>query len=119
MFPETFEDADHSLLNIYEKVTKALKEVVETYGEPENPRLRVLKDLIHENYKQDKNSKGILFSTTRESTIALESWIQECDDLKCVLNPKRLVGTADGTVYTVRACLSCFILFTPKNHKVF
>ena len=87
---------DHSLFKIYQKVIKALNEFVKSNGEPENPKLIKLKNLILQYYNADENSKGILFSTTRESTVALESWIQECEELKCILTPKRLVGTADG-----------------------
>ena len=95
-FPETFTMVDHSLFKIYQKVIKALNEFVKSNGEPENPKLIKLKNLILQYYNADENSKGILFSTTRESTVALESWIQECEELKCILTPKRLVGTADG-----------------------
>ena len=41
-------------------------------------------------------AKGILFTRTRESTIALFDWINETEELSKVLRPELLVGSGDG-----------------------
>ena len=41
-------------------------------------------------------AKGILFTRTRESTIALLDWINETEELDNVLRPELLVGSGDG-----------------------
>ena len=46
--------------------------------------------------KEWKGPKGILFTRTRESTLALEDWIKETEELKAVLRPEALVGSGDG-----------------------
>ncbi|XP_067017165.1 ATP-dependent RNA helicase DHX58-like isoform X3 [Acropora muricata] len=43
-------------------------------------------------------AKGILFTRTRESTIALFDWINETEELSKVLRPELLVGSGDGNI---------------------
>lgn len=88
-----FDNIDRTLKKIYEKSSEALDDEVNKNGEPKNPKLEKIKEiLLKEN---DGESKGILFSKTRETTIALENWINESKELKW-LKPLRLVGTNDG-----------------------
>lgn len=48
--------------------------------------------------KEWKGPKGIVFTRTRESTVALDDWIKEDEELKAVLRPKALVGSGDGNI---------------------
>jgi len=46
--------------------------------------------------KEWKGPKGILFTRTRESTVALLNWIKETKELDAVVRPEILVGSGDG-----------------------
>ena len=58
----------------------------------DNPKLQRLRENILEYYERDRDSRGIIFCRTRAMTVALERWMKETDNLRC-LNPKRLVAT--------------------------
>ena len=95
--PELFTSVDQKLKLIYQKALARIVEAVEKLGEePENPSLLQLKKLILEYHKSENKAKGILFSTTRESTSNLRSWIKECAELSRILIPEQLVGTGSS-----------------------
>ncbi|EDO44279.1 predicted protein, partial [Nematostella vectensis] len=88
-----FTENDKLLHNLYHKNHVAI------HGETPNPKLEELKKLLlgfHEN--DSKESKGILFTVTRGSTVGLVEWIKESEDLKHKFRPKALVGGGDGVV---------------------
>ncbi|EDO47177.1 predicted protein, partial [Nematostella vectensis] len=95
---DRFTVVDRKLKKIYEK---AITEAIQLHGEPRNPKLVKLQELLLDYHKGETESgldhaKGILFSKTRESTIALEKWIKETPELSQELMPLRLVGNSDG-----------------------
>jgi len=71
-------------------------------AQPENPKLDRLKKLILQFHEEDKEkekcseTKGILFTRTRDSTKGIMGWIEETPELKSILRPKVLVGAGDG-----------------------
>ena len=72
----------------------------EKYGEPKNPKLEKISQLLLEKHRcaaeKDEHPKGILFTTTRDSTEALKAWLNESDDLKGIIKADKLVGTGNG-----------------------
>ena len=49
-----------------------------------------------QHHPEWEGPKGILFTSTRESTEALLEWIKETEELNAVLRPETLVGSGDG-----------------------
>jgi len=58
----------------------------------ENPKLNYLKKIIIKYFRENPDSRGIVFVKTREMTVALMNWMQETDGLK-ELNPHNVVGS--------------------------
>ncbi|XP_020906364.1 probable ATP-dependent RNA helicase DDX58, partial [Exaiptasia diaphana] len=82
-----FLSSDKKLQELFEKAINGIKSRIEK-TEPKNPKLEKLKELILKFYEEDKvkdrkgETKGILFTKTRDSTKGLMGWIQETDELK-------------------------------------
>lgn len=55
---EKFTDADKNLLKLFKKAMEALETYIKKDGEPQNPRLMKLKQLLLENYENDKPQQG-------------------------------------------------------------
>ncbi|XP_048587740.1 antiviral innate immune response receptor RIG-I isoform X1 [Nematostella vectensis] len=94
-----FTENDKLLHNLYHKAKELVENHVAIHGETPNPKLEELKKLLlgfHEN--DSRESKGILFTVTRGSTVGLVEWIKESEDLKHKFRPKALVGGGDGVV---------------------
>ena len=57
----------------------------------QNPKLDTLRNLIAKTYKENMDSRGIIFVKTRDLVIAIQNWMKETDGLKA-LNPVKFVG---------------------------
>uniref|UniRef100_A0A673W7N4 RNA helicase n=1 Tax=Salmo trutta TaxID=8032 RepID=A0A673W7N4_SALTR len=60
-------------------------------GQKENPKLDMLQYILEEQYRQNDETKSVLFVRTRALADALKSWIEESDSLK-FLKPGVLIG---------------------------
>ncbi|XP_045067830.1 probable ATP-dependent RNA helicase DDX58 [Coregonus clupeaformis] len=60
-------------------------------GQQENPKLDELQYILEEQYRQNDETKSVLFVRTRALADALKSWIEESDTLK-FLKPGVLIG---------------------------
>ena len=58
----------------------------------DNPKLNYLRDAVMEYYKENPDSRGIVFVKTREMTAALVNWMKDTAGLR-ELNPQNLVGS--------------------------
>lgn len=58
----------------------------------ENPKLKYLKNEILNYFRDNEDSRGIVFVKTREMTVALLNWMKETAELN-KLNPHNLVGS--------------------------
>lgn len=92
---DKFTDVDRKLKQLYLNACDALDVWLSEHGEPLNPKLVKIQEILLELNTNNKDAKGILFSKTRETTVALENWIKENDVLKMMLKPLRLVGSND------------------------
>ncbi|XP_031569525.1 interferon-induced helicase C domain-containing protein 1-like, partial [Actinia tenebrosa] len=97
-----FQETDRKLRELFQKAKKAIESRLDK--EPINPKLQKLKDLILKFHEEDKEkgrkgeTKGILFTRTRDSTVGILGWISDTKELKEILKPKPLVGAGDGEV---------------------
>ena len=87
---------DHILKNLFESMIKEIEDYIKEHGEPSNPKLEKIKKLIIRYHTEDGKARGILFTKTRESTLALESWIKETEALKELINAARIIGSGGG-----------------------
>lgn len=55
---DKFTETDSNLVKLFQKAMTALDAHIEKHGEPQNPRLTKLKDLLLENYKDTKPQQG-------------------------------------------------------------
>ena len=55
---EKFTETDKNLLKLFKKAMEALETYIKKDGEPQNPRLMKLKELLLENYENDKPQQG-------------------------------------------------------------
>lgn len=55
---DKFTETDINLVKLFQKAMTALDAHIEVHGEPQNPRLTKLKDLLLENYKDTKPQQG-------------------------------------------------------------
>uniref|UniRef100_A0A8C7FM60 Activating signal cointegrator 1 complex subunit 3 n=1 Tax=Oncorhynchus kisutch TaxID=8019 RepID=A0A8C7FM60_ONCKI len=60
-------------------------------GQKENPKLDMLQYILEEQYRQNDETKSVLFVRTRALADALKSWMEESDSLK-FLKPGVLIG---------------------------
>lgn len=58
----------------------------------DNPKLEKMKHMISDYYKENSDSRCIIFCKTREMATALVNWMNETPELQ-PLNPTKLVGT--------------------------
>ncbi|ESO08894.1 hypothetical protein HELRODRAFT_74403 [Helobdella robusta] len=58
----------------------------------DNPKLELIKSKLIKQYKQNEDSRCIMFCKTRDMTVALKNWMNETEELKS-LNATNLVGT--------------------------
>ena len=80
----------------FEKMREEIMDYVKENGEPLNPKLKKVRELLLRSNEDDGNSRGILFTKTRESTLALEAWIKETEELREQIRAARIVGTGKG-----------------------
>lgn len=62
----------------------------------QNPVLQRLEEILVQEYKEKPETLAILFTNTRDSTRALQAWIEETPSLE-FLNPGHLIGTGGST----------------------
>jgi len=60
-------------------------------GEPENPKLLKLQEILVNNLVQDANARGIMFVRTRELAQAIVRWVNETPELDA-LHASEFVG---------------------------
>jgi ERCC4-related helicase len=95
-----FQPTDKKLLALFQQARGVIESRKDK--EPVNPKLNKLKELILKFHEEDKakgrkgETKGILFTRTRDSTVGLQGWIDDTKELQEILRPKALVGAGDG-----------------------
>ena len=103
---DKFTAVEKKLKERYNRAKKALEEYIRENGEPENPNLKQLEELISGGEANGSrnaddaapygDSKGIVFTATRESTQALSAWIENNKSLNKFLRPATIVGGGDS-----------------------
>uniref|UniRef100_A0A673W6J8 RNA helicase n=1 Tax=Salmo trutta TaxID=8032 RepID=A0A673W6J8_SALTR len=71
-------------------------------GQKENPKLDMLQYILEEQYRQNDETKSVLFVRTRALADALKSWIEESDSLK-FLKPGVLIGRGHKSSMTLNS----------------
>ena len=61
----------------------------------DNPKLETLKKLVSNTYRENMDSRGIIFVKTRDLTTAIQNWMRDTERLK-VLSPIKFVGAQAG-----------------------
>ena len=92
---QKFTAVDRKLREHYNRAKRTLEEHIRENGEPENPNLKQLEKLIA-GQEASGDSKGIVFTATRESTQAMWEWVEDNDSLKSFLKPATIVGGGDS-----------------------
>ena len=71
--------------------SKALLEYYVNDENHRNSKLDALKMMIAKTYKENMDSRGIIFVKTRDLVHAIQNWMKETEGLK-TLNPIKFVG---------------------------
>ncbi|KAG7323493.1 hypothetical protein KOW79_013195 [Hemibagrus wyckioides] len=80
---------EHQLIDLYQAQREQLRHLAAA-GE-QNPKLQELKFILDEEYRNNEQTRTVLFVRTRALTDALKKWIEETDSLK-FLKPGVLIG---------------------------
>ena len=84
---------DTWLNKTFETAMAEIEQYIHQHGKLVNPKLLTLCNYILTIYQENKDSKVILFTTTRLHTIALTDWLKENRSLRKYVKPGRLVGS--------------------------
>ncbi|XP_071167740.1 ATP-dependent RNA helicase DHX58-like isoform X2 [Mytilus edulis] len=84
------DETDNKMNTLYKK-SKVLMDHCVNDVNHQNPKLDTLRNLIAKTYKENMDSRGIVFVKTRDLVIAIQNWMKETDGLKA-LNPVKFVG---------------------------
>lgn len=84
-----FEDTERKLTNLYDVSREQLHSLT-SVGQ-QNPKLETLKFILDEEYRNNDQTRTVLFVKTRALADALKKWIEETDSLKS-LRPGVLIG---------------------------
>ncbi|XP_063433392.1 antiviral innate immune response receptor RIG-I-like isoform X1 [Mytilus trossulus] len=84
------DETDNKMNTLYKK-SKVLMDHCVNDVNHQNPKLDTLRILIAKTYKENMDSRGIVFVKTRDLVIAIQNWMKETDGLKA-LNPVKFVG---------------------------
>ena len=79
---------DEQFVSLADKV----KQHIDQCGKPNHPKLNILSDHLLKIYTDNKESKVVLFTTTRFHTSTLVKWLKNNIELKGLIQPGRLVG---------------------------
>ena len=77
---EKFTPIDENLEKLFQKAMEALDKFIERNGEPENPKLAKLKELLLDNYKElqlSDNGKQIKARKNRNGSETIEDWADD------------------------------------------
>ncbi|XP_041476462.1 antiviral innate immune response receptor RIG-I-like isoform X2 [Lytechinus variegatus] len=110
------EDSVDRLIKLFEKIKPKIKEICHGPSN-ENPVLKCLEKILIQEYKEKEETLAILFTNTRDSTRALQAWIQETPSLASV-NPGTLIGTGGSTGMTQTQQEQLLAMFKEKKHKL-
>ncbi|KAL5021809.1 hypothetical protein ScPMuIL_000964 [Solemya velum] len=111
-----FNETDKTLKIFYEKSVEQMKTCIES----DNPKLKYLQRMLIDAFKNNEDSRGIIFVKTRNLVKALESWMNEVPGLR-ELNPKKFVGaqvSADKGGMTKHEQVDILSYFKQGKHKV-
>ncbi|KAJ8262237.1 hypothetical protein GJAV_G00164150 [Gymnothorax javanicus] len=84
-----FDETEQKLTAFFQEQHKCLVQLSEQ-GEL-NPKLEALKFILQEEYRNDDQTRTVLFVRTRALADALKNWVEETDSLK-FLKPGVLIG---------------------------
>ncbi|XP_036829300.1 probable ATP-dependent RNA helicase DDX58 [Oncorhynchus mykiss] len=84
-------DATERQLTAYFDGQQGVLRGLSSGGQKENPKLDMLQYILEEQYRQNDETKSVLFVRTRALADALKSWMEESDSLK-FLKPGVLIG---------------------------
>lgn len=84
------DDSDKKMMSLFTKSKKLLEHCVNDDNH-RNPKLDALKEMIAKTYKENLDSRGIIFVKTRDLVQAIQNWMRETEGLK-LLNPIKFVG---------------------------
>ncbi|KAM5192467.1 antiviral innate immune response receptor RIG-I isoform 1-T2 [Mantella aurantiaca] len=84
----TFTDIEQKLVKKFEVNLEKLMEIAE---DNENPKLEQLQFILSESYRENPETRTLLFVKTRALVAALKKWIEETPSLS-FLNPETLFG---------------------------
>ncbi|XP_063285747.1 interferon-induced helicase C domain-containing protein 1 [Pelobates fuscus] len=90
-------EADDFLIELFYKHNKELKKMSEI-PEYENRKLNSLRRSIMEEFTKNRSSRGIIFTKTRQSAVALCEWISSNEKFKDVgVRPHYLIGAGHNS----------------------
>ncbi|XP_052100653.1 antiviral innate immune response receptor RIG-I-like isoform X2 [Mytilus californianus] len=84
------DETDNKMNTLYKK-SKVLMDHCVNDVNHQNPKLETLRKMIGKTYKENMDSRGIIFVKTRDLVIAIQNWMKETDGLRA-LNPVKFVG---------------------------
>ncbi|KAJ7329142.1 hypothetical protein JRQ81_015316 [Phrynocephalus forsythii] len=88
--------AEHYLVEIFDKNRTQLLALAHN-EDYENPNLAVLQEVLRDQFQEEKSSRGIVFSRTRQSAHSLHQWVQ---DNKVLLELGIKSGVLTGAGYS-------------------
>ncbi|XP_054766744.2 antiviral innate immune response receptor RIG-I-like [Lytechinus pictus] len=104
------------LIKLFEGIKPKIEEICHGPSN-ENPVLQRLEKILIQEYEEKEETLAILFTNTRDSTRALQAWIQETPSLASV-NPGTLIGTGGSTGMTQTQQEQLLAMFKEKKHKL-
>ncbi|XP_048382375.2 probable ATP-dependent RNA helicase DDX58 [Stegostoma tigrinum] len=94
-----YDETEQKLTALFEDKKQQLLEI-DADPSNENPKLTEVKSILKEEYKNNPETKTILFVRTRALADALRKWLLECEAL-AFLQPEILLGRSKNTGMTL------------------
>eukprot|EP00057_Strongylocentrotus_purpuratus_P018438 XP_011672912.1 PREDICTED: probable ATP-dependent RNA helicase DHX58 isoform X1 [Strongylocentrotus purpuratus] len=110
------QDSVDKLIKLFEEIKPQIEEICRGPSN-QNPVLQRLEEILVQEYSKKPETLAILFTNTRDSTRALQAWIQETPSL-ALLNPGHLIGTGGSTGMTQTQQEQLLAMFKEKKHKL-
>ena len=89
---KTYSQTDTWLDEQFVSLVDKVKKHIDQCGKPSHPKLNILSDHLLKIYTDNKESKVVLFTTTRFHTSTLVKWLKNNPELEGLIKPGRLVG---------------------------
>ena len=89
---KTYSQTDTWLDEQFVSLVDKVKQHIDQSGQPNHPKLKTLSDHLLKIYIDNKESKVVLFTTTRFHTSSLVKWLKNNLELEGLIKPGRLVG---------------------------